>query len=197
MRFQNSESSLKKYWHDLLFEMVSESCKTFNERIMINSDIDNKTSYINLCIGTEQFAISVYKVLEIIQYEGVTRVPNSSEFIPGVLNFRGSIVPVIDMHKRFNMSKNEMQEKMVVVVDISDKDKNVLMGLLVNQVTDVIEFDYKSIKSVPDLGIKYNPEFLEGFVELNGKFIMVLNIDKVLSVQELSDVSATEKKLYD
>lgn len=164
---------------------------------MINSDIDNKTSYINLCIGTEQFAISVYKVLEIIQYEGVTRVPNSSEFIPGVLNFRGSIVPVIDMHKRFNMSKNEMQEKMVVVVDISDKDKNVLMGLLVNQVTDVIEFDYKSIKSVPDLGIKYNPEFLEGFVELNGKFIMVLNIDKVLSVQELSDVSATEKKLYD
>ncbi len=156
---------------------------------MINTDIDNKTSYINLRIGTEYFAISVYKVLEIIQYEGVTMVPNSSEFVPGVLNFRGSIVPVIDMHKRFNVTKNEMEERMVVVVDIPGKDRNVLMGLLVDEVTDVIEFEYKSIKSVPDLGIKYNPDFLDGFIEKNGRFIMVLNIDRVLSVQELAEVS--------
>ena len=70
-------------------------------------DIDKKTSYINLSIGTENFAISVYKVLEIIQFDEITRVPNSSDFVPGVLNFRGSIVPVIDMHKRFNVSSNE------------------------------------------------------------------------------------------
>jgi purine-binding chemotaxis protein CheW len=65
----------------------------------------------------------------------------------------------------------------------SGKDKNVLMGLLVDQVTDVIEFDYKSIKSVPDLGIDYNPEFLEGFIEQQDNFIMVLNINRVLSVK--------------
>jgi purine-binding chemotaxis protein CheW len=156
---------------------------------MENIDIDKKTSYINLRIGTEHFAISVYKVLEIIQFEHLTQVPNSSDFVPGVLNFRGSIVPVIDMHKRFNMKAVNNDEKMVVVVDVMNKDKNVLMGLLVDHVTDVIEFEYKSIKSVPDLGIKYNPEFLEGFIEEDDKFIMVLNIDRVLSVQELSEVS--------
>ena len=158
---------------------------------METMDIDKKTSYINLKIGTESFAISVYKVLEIIQFENITKVPNSSDFVPGVLNFRGSIVPVIDMHKRFNAETPLEQDRMVVVVDIINKEKSVLMGLLVDQVTDVIEFEYKSIKSVPDLGIKYNPEFLEGFIEQDGKFIMVLNIDRVLSIQELSDITHT------
>jgi purine-binding chemotaxis protein CheW len=152
-------------------------------------DIDKKTSYINLKIGSENFAISVYKVLEIIQFEQLTKIPNASDFVPGVLNFRGSIVPVIDMHKRFNSEAQEGGERMVVVVDILNKEKNVLMGLLVDQVTDVIEFEYKSIKSVPDLGIKYNPEFIEGFIEQEDKFIMVLNIDRVLSVKELAEVS--------
>jgi purine-binding chemotaxis protein CheW len=127
--------------------------------------------------------------LEIIQFEQLTKVPNASDFVPGVLNFRGSIVPVIDMHKRFNTEASASEDRMVVVVDILNKDKSVLMGLLVDQVTDVIEFEYKNIKSVPDLGIKYNPEFLEGFIEENDKFIMVLNIDRVLSVRELAEVS--------
>ncbi len=156
---------------------------------MATLDIDKKTSYINLRIGSESFAISVYKVLEIIQFEQLTKIPNASDFVPGVLNFRGSIVPVIDMHKRFNIENTGSADKMVVVVDIVSKDKNVLMGLLVDQVTDVIEFEYKNIKAVPDLGIKYNPEFLEGFIEIDEKFIMVLNIDRVLNVQELAEVS--------
>jgi purine-binding chemotaxis protein CheW len=156
---------------------------------MATTDIDKKTSYINLRIGSEHFAISVFKVLEIIQFEELTHVPNSSDFVPGVLNFRGSIVPVIDMHKRFNVTNTGEEGRMVVVVDIVNKDKNVLMGLLVDQVDDVIEFEYKNIKAVPDLGIKYNPEFLEGFIEKDEKFIMVLNIDRVLNVKELAEVS--------
>jgi purine-binding chemotaxis protein CheW len=152
-------------------------------------EIDKKTSYINLKIGTEQFAISVFKVLEIVQFEQITHVPDSTPLVLGVINFRGSIVPVIDMHRRFNIACDREQNKMVVIVDLKNKDKNILMGLLVDQVTDVIEFEYASIKSVPDLGIKYNPEFLEGFIELDDRFIMVLNIDRVLSLKELSDIS--------
>jgi purine-binding chemotaxis protein CheW len=158
---------------------------------MIATDIEKKASYISLRIGTEQCAISVYKVLEIVNYGQITRVPNSPEFIPGVLNFRGSIVPLIDMPKRFNMNITDNDEKMIVVVDVMNKDKNVLMGLLVNEVTDVIEFDFKSIKSVPEMGIKFNPEFLEGFIELGNKFIMVLNIDRVLNVDELSMINTS------
>jgi purine-binding chemotaxis protein CheW len=157
-------------------------------------DIDKKNSYINLKIGTEQFAISVSKVLEIIEFDQITQVPDSSPFVLGVINFRGSIVPVIDMHLRFNIEGKSEENKMVVIVDMHNKDKNVLMGLLVDQVTDVLEFEYTSIKSVPDLGIKYNPEFLEGFIEQEGRFIMVLNIDRVLSLQELSAIDYTEKE---
>jgi len=156
--------------------------------MMTTLDIDKKISYINLRIGTEYFAISVFKVLEIIQFEEMTKVPNSSDFVPGIINFRGSIVPVIDMYKRFNITLAQSVAPMVVVVDVLIKEKNVLMGLLVDQVTDVIEFEYAGIKAVPDLGIKYNPEFLEGFVEKNGKFIMVLNIDRVLNIEELAEV---------
>jgi purine-binding chemotaxis protein CheW len=156
-------------------------------------DIDKKTSYINLRIGTEQFAVSVYKVLEIIRFEQITHVPDSSLFVLGVINFRGSIVPVIDMHRRFNIESKADQNKMVVIVDLQNRDKTVLMGLLVDQVTDVIEFEYTSIKTVPDLGVKYNPEFLEGFIEQEDRFIMVLNIDRVLSLQELADISLIEQ----
>lgn len=152
------------------------------------SDVQSKNSYINLRIGKESFAISVYKVLEIIQYEGITQVPNCSDFVPGILNFRGSIVPVIDMHKRFNVEAIDAENQMVVVVDVINNENTVLMGLLVDQVTDVIEFEVKSIKSVPDLGVQYNPEFIEGFLEHDGKYVMVLNIDKVLSVQEITEV---------
>jgi len=152
-------------------------------------DIDKKISYINIQIGTECFAISVFKVLEIIRYAEVTYVPKASDFVPGIINFRGSIVPVIDMHKRFNMTGTYDAVKMIVVVDIKKNDKNVLLGLLVDQVTDVLEFEFKSIRSVPDLGIKFNPDFIDGFIEHKDGFIMVLNTDRVLNLKELSEVS--------
>lgn len=155
---------------------------------MENSDISKETSYIHCKIGKEFFAISVYKVLEIIQLEQITHIPNSSDFIRGVMNFRGGIVPVIDMHKRFNLEKSENDCRMVVIVDIQNKEANLTMGLLVDQVVNVIEFNYKSIRAVPDLGIRYNPDFLEGFVEINNQFIMIMNVDRVLSVSELSAV---------
>lgn len=161
--------------------------------MMETTQIDKKTSYINFKIGKEYFAISVYSVLEIIQLNKLTNIPNSSEFVLGVLNFRGSIVPVIDMHRRFNVKSINEKSKMVIIVDLKKKENNVLMGLEVDEVTDVISFDFKSIRAVPELGINYNPEFLEGIVEINQQFVMVLNVDRVLSVNELSEVHEISK----
>jgi purine-binding chemotaxis protein CheW len=153
---------------------------------MENEYIDRESSYINFKIGNENFAISVYKVLEIIQFEQITQIPNASDFIRGVINFRGSIVPVINMHKRFNIGQQETESRMVIIVDVKNRESNVIMGLLVDQVVNVVEFNYKSIRVLPDLGIRYNPEFLEGFVDVQGQFIMIMNVDRVLSVNELS-----------
>lgn len=156
---------------------------------MDKTNIDKTKSYINFKIGEEHFAISVFRVLEILQLEELTRIPNSSDFVLGVINFRGSIVPVIDMHKRFNITVPEVGNRMIIIVDVANMQKSVLLGLFVDEVTDVIEFDYKSIRAVPDLGIKYNPEFLEGFVENKDKFVMVLDTDRVFSVAELAETS--------
>lgn len=153
--------------------------------------IDKRTSYVNFKIGTENYAISVYKVLEIIQLDQLTTMPNSSVYILGVLNFRGSVVPVIDMHKRFNTKGEDRESNMVIIVNIINNNNDVLMGLLVDEVTDVIEFEYKEINTAPNIGIKYNPEFLEGFVKKEEAFVMVLNVDKVLNVTELAEISET------
>lgn len=157
------------------------------------NDIDKKTSYISLMLGSESFAISVYKVLEIIIYQQFTRIPNASEYIPGIINFRGAIVPVVDMHKRLNIP-SETNEKMVVVVEVPNRQKKMLLGLLVDTVTDVIEFEFRDIRTIPELGINYSEEYLEGFIENNGKFIMVLNADRVLDLRELSMPSNSNEK---
>jgi purine-binding chemotaxis protein CheW len=155
---------------------------------MKTRDIDKVNCYINFSISNEFFAIPISKVLEILPLNQLTLVPNAPDFIKGILNFRGAIVPVINLRKRFNFVRQEVDGNMVVVVEVIHGDKPVLMGLLVDEVTDVIEFEYKDIRSVPETGIKYNPEFLEGFIETNGKFTMVLDLDRVLSITELTEI---------
>jgi purine-binding chemotaxis protein CheW len=155
---------------------------------MNSHDIDQRKSYIYFSIGEENFAIIVNRVLEILHHEQLTHVPNASDYIKGILNFRGAIVPIINLPKRFNFAQHESESKMVIVVEIVHQDNHVPMGLLVDEVTDVIEIEYKDIRSVPEIGIKYNPDFLEGFIEIQGKFIMVLDVDRVLSVPELAEI---------
>jgi purine-binding chemotaxis protein CheW len=155
---------------------------------MKTHDMDKTRSFIHFSIANENFAIMVNRVLEILHLQQLTRVPNASDYITGILNFRGTIVPVINLHKRFNFKQYEREGDMVIVVEIMHKESPVLLGLLVEEVSDVIEFEYKEIRTVPEIGIKYNPDFLEGFVEMDGKFIMVLNVDRVMNVSELAEV---------
>ncbi|MBN2524522.1 MAG: purine-binding chemotaxis protein CheW [Bacteroidales bacterium] len=156
--------------------------------------IDKRSSYVNFRVGNEHFAIGVNKVLEIILLEHLTHVPNTSALIKGVVNFRGTIVPVVDMHIRFKSDKETSNSNMIIVVEVNNKENNVMMGLLVDEVNDVIELEFKDIRSVPDLGIKYNPEYLEGMVDMNDQFIMVMDVDRVLSVTELAEVKELGKE---
>ena len=153
-------------------------------------NIDKKRSYIYFTIGSEYYAILVNSVLEIKLKENITHIPNSSPYIKGVLNFRGDVVPVINMHHRFNMSEDEDAGNMIIIIDMEDEtgEGHILMGLLVDEVKDVLEFRYRDIRKTPQEGIKYNPEYLEGMTEFNGNFILILNVSKVLNTAELSSV---------
>jgi purine-binding chemotaxis protein CheW len=154
-------------------------------------NIDDKSHYINFRLGKENFAISVMRVLEIIQTRTLTKVPNSSIFIKGVLNFRGEIVPVIDMYKRFNMEFEDDKNKMIIIIDMESGNNRIHMGLLVDEVLDIIEFEYKDIQKSPDMGLNYDLDFIDGFVDIDSSFIMVLNIDEVLNKTELAEGKLT------
>ena len=117
----------------------------------------------------------------------LTIVPNSSEHIKGVLNFRGGIVPVINLHKRFNLKSDEDNRGMVIIINLETNDSQMHLGLMVDEVSSVIEFKMKDIRNIPDMGINYNSDFLIGMIEMEEKFMMILNIDTVFNLEELAD----------
>ena len=153
---------------------------------METQDINGKHSYLSFFLNTENFAISVNSVLEIIELPVLTIVPNSPEFIEGILNFRGEIVPVINMHKRFNKEHDADKQKMVIVINYETEEVKLHLGLLVDEVEGVVEFELKDIRNLPDMGLKYNPEFLKGMVEINNIFMMIMDVEKVFEPQELA-----------
>jgi purine-binding chemotaxis protein CheW len=157
---------------------------------MSNIKLNDKIHYVNFRLGSENFAIPVMRVLEIIQNCTLTKVPNSSIYIRGVLNFRGEIVPVIDMYERFNMKFDENTNKMIIIVDVESTNNHMHIGLIVDKVMDIIEFEFKDIQKAPDMGINYDLTFIDGFVDINSQFIMVLNIDKVLNKSDLIEGAA-------
>lgn len=149
--------------------------------------IVNKSNYLTFRLNQEFFAIDATHVMEIMELSTYTIVPNSSEYIKGILNFRGEIVPIINMHKRFNMDAGNSSAKMVVVVNLNSGNSKMLLGLSVDDVSNVIEFELKDIRNVPETGFNYKVEFLSGMVELNNIFFMILNIGKVLNIKELAE----------
>ena len=147
----------------------------------------NKASYLSYKLNNEYFAINVNSVVEIMELPQLTIVPNTSEHIKGVLNFRGEIVPVINMHKRFNLNSDDDNTGMVIIINFETNDSQMHLGLMVDEVSSVIEFKMKDIRNIPDMGINYNSDFLIGMIEMEEKFMMILNIDNVFNLEDLAE----------
>lgn len=151
-----------------------------------------KNTFLSFRIGKETFAVSVLKVLEVLQEQHITEVPNTTDFIEGVINFRGKITPVIDTRAKFNLEKREEGEKHVVIVfDILVENKKMIIGAMADSVHDVISFSEEDILAVPELGYSYNTNFLTGMLKNENSFTMILDIDKVFSVQDIDILSKT------
>jgi purine-binding chemotaxis protein CheW len=149
--------------------------------------------YLSFNIGNELFAINVQKVLEVLQKQTITPVPNSPEFITGIINFRGEVVPVFDTRIKFNLhSHSENDSFAIVVLDLIKNNEPFRIGATVDRVRDVITINTEDIKPVPPMSSSFNTEFLSGIVRLNDQFILLIDVDKVFSqneIQTISDVS--------
>lgn len=144
-------------------------------------------SYLTFMLGKEHFAVDVIKVEEILEVPKITNVPRSPDYLKGVINLRGNVLPVIDTRVKFNMTETEMQvETCIVVLELDIEGEIVMLGALVDAVTEVIELQSSDIKPSPSIGSSYHPEFIEGVTRVKDNFIMLLNIGKVFSVDDVS-----------
>lgn len=151
-------------------------------------------TYLSFIVCNELFAVNVTKVLEVLQKQHVTRVPNAPNYIKGIINFRGEVVPVFESRMKFNLPFRADDEAYVVIVlDLSKDGEEFRIGALVDRVKDVINIEDKDIKPVPHMSKEFNTAFLEGIYKLNNDFIMLLDVEQVFTSNEIAELKTTQE----
>jgi purine-binding chemotaxis protein CheW len=150
----------------------------------------HKNVFLSFRLGKETFAVSVKKVLEVLQKQHITEVPDVPACIKGVINFRGDILPICDARLKFNMIVDPDEEKYVVIVlDLENNNQKMRIGAIANGVEDVISIDETDIRPIPEMGLKYNAEYLSGMIKSGEGFIMILDVDKVFTNDEVGEIT--------
>ncbi|MBI9107310.1 MAG: purine-binding chemotaxis protein CheW [Spirochaetales bacterium] len=146
--------------------------------------------FVTFKIEEETYAIDVFKIREILEVPDITRVPGMPAMIRGVINIRGSVVPVLDLRMQFGRGATLQTEDTAVIVTEMVHDEDVIqMGILVDAAREVITLEAEDIEEPPRLGIFIDNKYLSGMGKRNGEFVIILNIDKILSEDELSQVN--------
>jgi purine-binding chemotaxis protein CheW len=146
--------------------------------------------YLTFITAGEEYAISIVKVTEIVEYESVTTVPNTPMWIRGVTNLRGRVVPVVDLAVTFGLPASGISKfSCIIITEVMFEGENLTMGVLADSVSQVIELSADEIEQTPPFGTRVKTEFLLGMGTLGKKFCLILDIDKVLSADEILAVT--------
>jgi purine-binding chemotaxis protein CheW len=150
--------------------------------------------YLTFTLGSEMFAVGILNVKEIIEYGNLTEIPMMPAFIRGVINLRGAVVPVVDLAARFSSGKISTVQRRtcIVIVEVTQEDAAHDIGIMVDAVSEVLEIRADEIEPPPTFGARIRADFIAGMGKVNQKFVIILEIQKVLSVDEmaiLADVS--------
>jgi purine-binding chemotaxis protein CheW len=144
-------------------------------------------SYLTFKLGDEVFAANVAKVLNILEMTKITKVPRAPEYMKGVINLRGSVLPLIDTRIKFDMGETVYTPNTcILVLDINLDGESIHVGSLVDSVQEVLEVDEAHIQPPPSIGSKYKSEFIEGMAKVDDEFVMILNMDLIFSSDELA-----------
>jgi purine-binding chemotaxis protein CheW len=147
-------------------------------------------SFLSFKLDNESFTIPVMKIMEILEVPKITRVPQAPNFLVGVINLRGAVLPVIDTRIKFGMTPIEYTiNTCILVVSVLSNDEIIQVGALVDSVSEVFEFSTDKIKSAPTIATRYRADYIHGMIQEDDHFIMVLDIDKVFSSNDLESIS--------
>ena len=149
------------------------------------------TQYLTFKLADEVFAFDISKVREVLDFTSITRVPRMPDFLRGVINLRGTVVPVVDLRLKFGMPKTDKTvDTCVIITEVNVDGEQTTLGALADSVQEVLDLDQENIEPAPKIGSGLNTEFIKGMGKHNEKFIIILDIDKVFSAEELAVVQA-------
>lgn len=149
-------------------------------------------SYLTFKLGDEEFASHVSKVLNILEMTKITKVPKSPSYMKGVINLRGMVLPVIDTRLKFGMDETEVTDNTCIIVTELDMDGDTVnVGAIVDQVLAVVELNDNDIQPPPSIGNKFKTDFISGMAKLDERFIMILDLEKIFSTDEIIEMKNT------
>lgn len=142
--------------------------------------------YLTFILNREEYGLEILKVREIIGLMDITPVPQTPSFIKGIINLRGKVIPVVDLRLKFNMPEAEYtKETCTIVVNIDSR----LMGIIVDTVSEVLDINARDIEPTPSLGSSIKTDFILGMGKIKGRVKILLDVDKVLTLEELEAIS--------
>ncbi len=145
--------------------------------------------YLTFSLDEEEYGIGILKVKEIIGMMPITSVPRTPDFVKGVINLRGKVIPVIDLRSKFKMQVIPYTERTcIIVVEIDSESGTILIGIVVDEVSEVLNIGEEQIEETPGFGSKVNTGYILGMAKIEGRVKILLNIDQVLSSEEISAV---------
>ncbi len=152
---------------------------------------------VTFTLGDEIYAIGIHHIREIIEYEDITCVPMMPSFVRGIINLRGAVVPVIDLSVRFGRPRTELKPSTcIAILSIETSDDLALIGILLDGVREVVEIPISSIEPAPSFGTRLRTEFIRGITTTEGRFVIILDVQKALSVSELSSLADEVAKAH-
>jgi purine-binding chemotaxis protein CheW len=158
----------------------------------MNENNENQAiQYLTFRIGDEVFALDVSQVREVLDFSTITKVPRAPDFMRGVINVRGNVVPVVDLRRKFGLEPTEKTlDTRIVVMELSMDDELSVLGAMADSVHEVIELEVGQIEAPPRIGTRWRTEFIKGIGKRDEQFIIILDIDRVFSTDELAMVDA-------
>jgi len=155
--------------------------------------ITETTQYLTFKLEEELFALDIGKVREVLDFTTITKVPQTPDYMRGVINLRGSVVPVVDLRLKFGMAMAEQTvNTCVIIVEVELEGERVVMGAMADAVQEVMDLEPDQIEPPPRIGTKLNTDFIKGMGKHNEQFIIILDIDKIFTSGELELVQELE-----
>lgn len=159
-------------------------------------NVDRKQHYLLFYLAGELFTINVKYILRVLEAQSFTKVPQGASFLKGVVNFNGNVLPVVDTYLKFGLpTKKDFKKSLILVLNLNIEEKDTTLGILVDGSDDVFEVSDSDIRPYPATGSKYNVNYIDGVIEQKGRFILILNPEKLFENEALLQLGGEKPAL--